>query len=90
MVVLEQLNAPQRVAFVLRDALTLPFTEIAEVLGCTEATARPPAPERRLQLGDLRVGDGHRLGGHGVGVGRREPLGGLVEGVRRRPSPPVG
>lgn len=90
MVVLEQLNAPQQVAFVLHDALTLPFAEIAEVLGCTEATARPPAPEGRLQLGDLRGGDGHRLGGHGVGVGQREPLGGLVEGVRRRPSRPVG
>lgn len=37
MVVLERLSPPQRVALVLHEALDLPYAEIADALGCTEA-----------------------------------------------------
>ncbi|WP_219417582.1 RNA polymerase sigma factor SigJ [Pseudonocardia nigra] len=47
MVVLEQLTPPQRVAFVLHEALALPYADIAEVLGCPEATARQHAARAR-------------------------------------------
>ena len=47
MVVLEQLSPPQRVAFVLHDALALPFAQIADVLGCSEAAARQHATRAR-------------------------------------------
>lgn len=47
MVVLERLSPPQRVAFVLHDALELPFAEIADVLGCAESTARQHAARAR-------------------------------------------
>jgi RNA polymerase sigma-70 factor (ECF subfamily) len=47
MVVLERLSPPQRVAFVLHDALSLSFAQIAEVLRCTEATARQHAARAR-------------------------------------------
>jgi RNA polymerase sigma-70 factor, ECF subfamily len=67
MVVLEQLSPPQRVAFVLHDALALPFAQIADVLGCSEAAARqhatrarrivaeadPPARPQKAELGAL-------------------------------------
>ena len=47
MVVLERLTPPQRVAFVLHDALDLPFATIADVLGCTDAAARQHASRAR-------------------------------------------
>lgn len=47
MVVLERLSAPQRVAFVLHEALALPYGEIAGVLDCPEATARQHAARAR-------------------------------------------
>jgi RNA polymerase sigma-70 factor (ECF subfamily) len=47
MVVLEQLSPPQRVAFVLHDALALPFAQIADVLSCSEAAARQHATRAR-------------------------------------------
>jgi RNA polymerase sigma-70 factor (ECF subfamily) len=47
MVVLEQLSPPQRVAFVLHDALALPFAQIADVLACSEAAARQHATRAR-------------------------------------------
>lgn len=47
MVVLERLTPPQRVAFVLHDALDLPFATIADVLGCTDAAARQHATRAR-------------------------------------------
>jgi RNA polymerase sigma-70 factor (ECF subfamily) len=47
MLVLERLSPPQRVAFVLHDALDLPFGRIAEVLDCSEATARQHASRAR-------------------------------------------
>jgi len=48
MVVLYQLTPPQRVAFVLHDALALSFGEIAQVLSCSPATARQPAFDTQL------------------------------------------
>ncbi len=47
MVVLERLTPPQRVAFVLHEALALPYGDIAAVLGCPEATARQHAARAR-------------------------------------------
>src|SRR5215212_599890 len=40
MVVLERLTPDQRVAFVLHDGFAVPFTEIAPVLGISDASAR--------------------------------------------------
>jgi RNA polymerase sigma-70 factor (ECF subfamily) len=54
MVVLERLTPPQRVAFVLHDALSLPFNEVAEVLGCSPATARQHASRARRMLADAQ------------------------------------
>jgi RNA polymerase sigma-70 factor (ECF subfamily) len=47
MVVLERLNPDQRVAFVLHDGFAVPFGEIAEVLGISEASARQLASRAR-------------------------------------------
>lgn len=47
MVVLERLTPPQRVAFVLHEALGLPFADIAGILGCPEGTARQHASRAR-------------------------------------------
>lgn len=47
MVVLDRLSPPQRVAFVLHDALALPYAEISQVLSCTVAAARQHASRAR-------------------------------------------
>ncbi|MGH3672999.1 MAG: RNA polymerase sigma factor SigJ [Pseudonocardiaceae bacterium] len=47
LVVLERLIPEQRVAFVLHDTLSIPFTEIAAVLGCTVPAARQHASRAR-------------------------------------------
>jgi RNA polymerase sigma-70 factor (ECF subfamily) len=47
MVVLERLTPDQRVAFVLHDGFTVPFGEIASVLGVSGATARQLASRAR-------------------------------------------
>jgi RNA polymerase sigma-70 factor, ECF subfamily len=47
MVVLERLNPDQRVAFVLHDGFAVPFGEIAEVLGVSDASARQLASRAR-------------------------------------------
>ena len=52
MVVLERLTPPQRVAFVLHEALALPYAHIADVLGCTEAAARQHAARARRIVAD--------------------------------------
>ena len=52
MVVLERLSPPQRVAFVLHEAMSLPFAEIAGILGCTEATARQHASRGRRAVAE--------------------------------------
>jgi RNA polymerase sigma-70 factor (ECF subfamily) len=52
MVVLDKLPPEQRVAFVLHDAFSLPFHEIAELLDCTPATARQYASRARRVVTD--------------------------------------
>jgi len=52
MVVLDQLTADQRVAFVLHDAFAVPFDEIAGILGCSAAAARQHASRARRALAD--------------------------------------
>lgn len=47
MVVLERLSPDQRVAFVMHDGFSLPFSEVAEVLGINEAAARQLASRAR-------------------------------------------
>ncbi|MGB8407127.1 MAG: sigma-70 family RNA polymerase sigma factor [Mycobacterium sp.] len=47
MVVLDKLSPDQRVAFVLHDGFAVPFGEIADVLGVTEAGARQLASRAR-------------------------------------------
>ncbi len=47
LVVLERLTPEQRVAFVLHDALSVPFAEIADVLGCSVPAARQHASRAR-------------------------------------------
>jgi RNA polymerase sigma-70 factor, ECF subfamily len=54
MVVLDQLTPPQRVAFVLHDALALPFEEIARVLDCSTATARQHASRARRAVAETQ------------------------------------
>ncbi|WP_028846412.1 RNA polymerase sigma factor SigJ [Thermocrispum agreste] len=55
MVVLDKLTPEQRVAFVLHDAFGVPFAEIAEVLGCSETTARQHASRGRRVLAEADV-----------------------------------
>ena len=50
MVVLERLGPDQRVAFVLHDGFGVPFAEVADVLGTTEAAARQLASRARKAL----------------------------------------
>ncbi|MCV7199607.1 sigma-70 family RNA polymerase sigma factor [Mycobacterium angelicum] len=50
MVVLERLNPDQRVAFVLHDGFAVPFGEVADVLGTSEAAARQLASRARKAL----------------------------------------
>ena len=52
MVVLERLTPEQRVAFVLHDAFAVPFTEIADILGCSEPAARQHASRGRRAVAD--------------------------------------
>ncbi|OBK28612.1 RNA polymerase subunit sigma [Mycobacterium asiaticum] len=47
MVVLEKLSPDQRVAFVLHDGFSVPFAEVADVLGINEASARQLASRAR-------------------------------------------
>jgi RNA polymerase sigma-70 factor, ECF subfamily len=53
MVVLERLSPDQRVAFVLHDGFSLPFSEVAEVLGTTEPAARQLASRARKAVSAL-------------------------------------
>ena len=52
MVVLERLSPDQRVAFVLHDGFALPFADVAEVLGTTDAAARQLASRARRAVSD--------------------------------------
>lgn len=52
LVVLDRLSPEQRVAFVLHDAFEVPFTDIADVLGCSVDTARQYASRGRRTIAD--------------------------------------
>ncbi|MGV0604205.1 sigma-70 family RNA polymerase sigma factor [Mycolicibacterium sp. XJ1904] len=52
MVVLERLNPDQRVAFVLHDGFSVPFGEVANVLGVSETAARQLASRARRAVAD--------------------------------------
>ncbi|MFV8053483.1 sigma-70 family RNA polymerase sigma factor [Mycobacterium sp. 48b] len=52
MVVLERLTPDQRVAFVLHDGFGVPFSEIAGVLGVSDASARQLASRARRAVAD--------------------------------------
>nr|WP_221378428.1 RNA polymerase sigma factor SigJ [Actinoplanes polyasparticus] len=55
LVVLERLSPEQRVALVLHDAFAVPYGEVAEVLGTTEAAARQHASRGRRAAADGSV-----------------------------------
>lgn len=52
MIVLDKLTPEQRVAFVLHDAFSVPFAEIADILSCSTAAARQHASRGRKALAD--------------------------------------
>lgn len=52
MVVLDKLTPEQRVAFVLHDAFSVPFGEIAGILGCSPEAARQHGSRGRRALDD--------------------------------------
>jgi RNA polymerase sigma-70 factor, ECF subfamily len=52
MVVLERLTPDQRVAFVLHDGFSVPFSEIAAILGVSDAAARQLASRARRVVAD--------------------------------------
>ncbi len=52
MVVLERLSPDQRVAFVLHDGFAVPFADVAEALGTTEAAARQLASRARRAVAE--------------------------------------
>ncbi|WP_037310424.1 sigma-70 family RNA polymerase sigma factor [Amycolatopsis orientalis] len=52
MVVLDRLTPEQRVAFVLHDAFSVPFGEIAGILGCTVEAARQHGSRGRRAVAD--------------------------------------
>lgn len=54
MVVLDNLTPEQRVAVVLHDAFSVPFGEIATILGCSPATARQHGSRGRRALSDAQ------------------------------------
>lgn len=55
LVVLDELTPEQRVAFVLHDALDLPFAQFAEILDCTTSSARQYASPARRRVHGARV-----------------------------------
>lgn len=52
LVVLDELTPEQRLAVVLHDVIGLDFTDVAEVIGCSVATARQHASRGRRRLTD--------------------------------------
>jgi RNA polymerase sigma-70 factor (ECF subfamily) len=60
--VLDNLTPEQRVAFVLHDAFSVPFSEIAEILGVTEPTARQHASRGRRAAAEAEKPDPTDLG----------------------------
>ncbi len=71
MVVLERLSPDQRVAFVLHDGFALPFAQVADVLGITEAAARQLASRARKAVSAERgLVSGEPDPGHNEVVGK--------------------
>lgn len=62
LVVLDNLTPEQRVAFVLHDAFSVPFSEIADILGVTQATARQHASRGRRAAAEAERPDPTDLG----------------------------
>lgn len=62
LVVLDKLTPEQRVAFVLHDAFSVPFGEVAGILGVSEATARQHASRGRRAVADADTPDLADLG----------------------------
>ncbi|WP_027946556.1 sigma-70 family RNA polymerase sigma factor [Amycolatopsis taiwanensis] len=54
LIVLDKLTPEQRVAFVLHDAFSVPYNEIAEILGVSVDAARQHASRGRRALGDAQ------------------------------------
>lgn len=54
MIVLDKLTPEQRVAFVLHDAFSVPYAEIAEILDVSTDAARQHASRGRRSLGDAQ------------------------------------
>lgn len=50
LIVLEMLEPPERLAFVLHDMFATPFDEIASMLGCSQAAARQYASRARRRV----------------------------------------
>ncbi|MFG3320799.1 sigma factor-like helix-turn-helix DNA-binding protein [Streptomyces sp. NPDC048171] len=57
LLMLEQLDVAERAAFVLRETLTSPYSEIAAVFGVEEAQARLLVHRARRHLATARVAD---------------------------------
>lgn len=55
LLVLDELSAEQRVAFVLHDALQMPFAQIAEILRCSTDSARQQASRGRRKVREARL-----------------------------------
>src|SRR3954470_12475524 len=68
MVVLERLTPDQRVAFVLHDGFSVPFDEIAEILGTSVSSARQLASRARRAVADAAAPE--RDDAHDEVVGR--------------------
>jgi RNA polymerase sigma-70 factor (ECF subfamily) len=51
LVILDALTPAERLAFVLHDMFDLPYKQIAEMLGCSEPTARQHASRARRRVG---------------------------------------
>lgn len=62
LVVLDNLTPEQRVAFVLHDAFSVPFSEIADILGVTQATARQHASRGRRAAAEAERPDPADIG----------------------------
>lgn len=64
LVVLERLDPPERLAFVLHDMFAVPFDEIASILGRSEAAARQLASRARRRVQAPAAIPGAELAGH--------------------------
>ncbi|MFW6694533.1 sigma-70 family RNA polymerase sigma factor [Streptomyces sp. MAR4 CNX-425] len=70
LVVLDRLTPPQRVAYVLHDLFDMPFREVAETLGTSEAAAKQHASRARRRIGGGPAPSSAPGDGEGDGDGR--------------------